>query len=124
MHDAHDASGAHAAVHGNAPLSELVAATTSAVRTSWKQSSGWAWMSRRTAAMPAACVRMESMSFMDDLCVPYLRWRNDQRAHGIQHTATGRGHAGDSPMADTGRTRSGACHSLRRITLARAASSL
>jgi hypothetical protein len=46
------------------PHSASLAATTSAVRTSSKQSSGWAWMSRRTAAMDAAWVRMESISFM------------------------------------------------------------
>src|SRR6059058_5961561 len=46
------------------PHSVSLAATTSAVRTSWKHSSGWAWMSRRTATMDAASVKMESRSFM------------------------------------------------------------
>ena len=46
------------------PHSVSLAATTSAVRTSSKHSSGCAWMSRRTAAMPAAWVRRESISFM------------------------------------------------------------
>src|SRR6478735_3170122 len=46
------------------PHSVSLAATTSAVRASSKQSSGWACRSRRTAAMPAAWVTRESMSFM------------------------------------------------------------
>src|SRR5659263_329394 len=46
------------------PHSVSFFATTSAVRTSWKHSSGCAWMSRRTAARPAASARMESMIFM------------------------------------------------------------
>jgi hypothetical protein len=46
------------------PQSVSCWATTSAVRTSWKHSSGWAWMSLRMAAMLAASVRMVSMSFM------------------------------------------------------------
>ena len=46
------------------PQSVSCSATTSAVRCSWKQSSGWAWMSRRTAAIGAASATMDSMSFM------------------------------------------------------------
>src|SRR5512133_1539258 len=49
------------------PHSVSFAAITSAVRFSSKHSSGWAWMSRRTAAMVAACVTTESRMFMAGL---------------------------------------------------------
>src|SRR5574343_715021 len=54
------------------PHSVSLAATRSAVRCSSKHSSGWAWMSRRSAAMASACTAMVSMTFMAKSCVVFL----------------------------------------------------
>ena len=50
------------------PQSVSARAMTSAVRSSWKHSSGWAWMSRRMAVMAATSDRMGSIRFMVDSC--------------------------------------------------------
>ena len=46
------------------PQSVSAWAITAAVRCSWKHSSGWAWMSRRSVVMAAASARMDSIRFM------------------------------------------------------------
>ena len=46
------------------PQSVSALAMTSAVRSSWKHSSGWAWMSRRMRAISAASARMGSSRFI------------------------------------------------------------
>jgi nitrite reductase/ring-hydroxylating ferredoxin subunit len=46
------------------PQAVSCCATTSAVRCSWKHNSGWAWMSRRTAARLWAWARISSMTFI------------------------------------------------------------
>ena len=46
------------------PQSVSCLAIRSEVRFSWKHSSGWAWMSRRSAAICAASARMDSMTCM------------------------------------------------------------
>jgi hypothetical protein len=46
------------------PQSVSALAIRSAVRASWKHSSGWAWMSRRSAVMVAASARMDSIICM------------------------------------------------------------
>src|SRR5574337_534424 len=46
------------------PQSVSALAMTSAVRSSWKHSSGWAWMSRRMVVMAAASARIDSINCM------------------------------------------------------------
>jgi hypothetical protein len=59
------------------PQSVSALAITSDVRCSWKHSSGWAWMSRRSAVMAAASARMDSIRRM--VC-PGRLWKRSSLA--------------------------------------------
>ena len=100
------------------PQSVSCLAITSAVRSSWKHSSGWAWMSRRMAAMAAASARMDSIRFMArSPCRTAASRSMAQAVAGDLVSTAGRGGVGGvvaSPWL-----RQVAAHALRRGTRAR-----